>query len=643
MAVFASIELGVVAGYLVLMIAVGVLLARRNRGGEDFFAGGRAIPWWASGISLYMGNFSAWLFTGGAGMIYRTTGYGLVYFLLTGAVAYFIGSQISAARWRRTRVLSPVEFTRRRFGVVTQQVLGLITALVYLAAAGNQLKALSTIVETMLGVPLATAAVAIGVIVIFYTLLGGLWAVVVTDVLQFVVLLAVSLVIVPLVVALVDGGIGTILGTIAFTIPPVGGDPDHDLHFLIAYLLLLVIGVGGGQGPRFYCVPDERDARKAGALAAALFLTTPVLFAIPPLAARALWGGPDVLGQTIAGPNPHEQVFVVLALEVLPPGLAGVFVAAMFAATMSALSTVYNMVASVLSRDVYPVFRKKVSDRELLTVGRVMTLVIGLVTIGLCLWYVAARKDLFKIMIEIMALSGPVMNVPMLMGLFARRAPRAAALATIAGGVATALVTKLALGWPAGPRIYLTHAACLAIFFGAAWLGRTWRRRCGPLAVVGVAIGTAGALLALMLWLTPNFPGGLPLGAAVAALAYPLVMAALLVGFARKFSRPEDHSEVDRFYRNLDTPVNVAAEVTGSAGSVLGVYRLVGGLTLLMALLTLGLMALELAAPPAAGAQPGKYLLLAAILLLLAGFFRLLARRARGTPGTDTHAPEPHV
>ena len=100
---YARTEFYTVVVYLLLMIGIGVYFVRRNRGGLDYFACGRRVPWWVSGISLYMGNFSAWLFTGGAGMIYKTTWYGLIYFLLTGAVAYFLGSQLTAAQWRRSR------------------------------------------------------------------------------------------------------------------------------------------------------------------------------------------------------------------------------------------------------------------------------------------------------------------------------------------------------------------------------------------------------------------------------------------------------------------------------------------------------------------------------------------------------------
>ncbi|HUH12988.1 MAG TPA: hypothetical protein VMK65_07745, partial [Longimicrobiales bacterium] len=183
-AVLGRPELWVVGAYLLLMASVGIYFSRRHKGGEDYFAGGRRIPWWVSGVSLYMANFSAWLFTGGAGMIYRTTWFGLLYFFITLSVGYLLGSQLTAAQWRRSRVVSPVEYTRLRFGVGTQQLLSLVYSIVFIASSGAQLLAIATVVQGVLGVPIPAGIGVIGVVVLLYTLLGGLWAVAVTDVVQ---------------------------------------------------------------------------------------------------------------------------------------------------------------------------------------------------------------------------------------------------------------------------------------------------------------------------------------------------------------------------------------------------------------------------------------------------------------------------
>lgn len=636
---FERTEFYVVVFYLLLMIMIGLYFVRRNKGGLDFFAGGRAVPWWVSGISLYMGNFSAWLFTGGAGMIYKTTWYGLLYFFLTGAVSYLIGSQLTAVQWRRSRVISPVEFTRTRFGVGTQQMLGIITSVVFIAAAGNQLRAISSIVNSVLGIPLATAAVFIGVIVILYTLAGGLWAVMVTDVVQFVVLLSITLLIAPLAVYLVDGGLGGILATMNFSIPPPDGSASHDAHFLVAGLISFSLGVASGQGPRFYCVPDEKSARKVGFFAAALFLTTPILFSLPSLAARALWGGPDLLADHIQGPNPHEQVFTAIAMNVLPPGLVGIFLAAMFAATMSALDTVYNQVASVLSRDMYMHFKPDTTDHELIRVGRVMTLFIGIITIGLCLLYMAGPADLFTVMIQIFYLAAPVTAAPLLMGLLYRKAHRYAGVASMTWGIITGLVTNFLLHWPIGYQIYLTQAVCLGMFPLSSWLGTAWRAR-KPVAVA-TTLGLAAALTAFLLEGTPkdipvimrlstiSIPLGLTAHQVIWTYGTATVLAFLF--FASRFAVKEDTRAVDEFYRRLDTPVDVVREVTGSREAALETFRFIGVLTFIIAALVLVVLVVESVLSTREALETGKYLGLAAILLFMGLLFMLGGSRKKKT------------
>lgn len=624
MNLFARPETWVVTIYLALMIASGIVLARRNRGGADYFAGGRAIPWWASGISLYMGNFSAWMFTGGAGMMYRTSGYGLVYFLIIGAVSYYLGSRLSASRWRRSRVLSPVEFTRRRFSIATQQVLSVLTSFVYLAAAGNQLRAIATVVNSSLEVPLESAAIVVGLVVMAYTLLGGLWAVTVTDIVQLVVLLGVAVLLAPLCLAEVPGGLPEVLGSLTFDVPP-GDDPGHDVHFLVAALISASLGVAANGGPSFYSVPDEASASRAGVLAACLFLTTPILFAIPPLAARAIWGGPESLAAVIEGNDPHERVYVAMAQRVLPVGLVGLFLAAMFAATMSALDSVYNRVAAVFSRDLWMHFRPDTDDRALIRIGRAMTLLCGTVTIALCLVYINWEGDLFKVMTVIFFMALPVTAVPIVFGLIMRDVPRGSAMLCMVAGLATAVMTHT-LGWSVGPHIYLTESICIGSFLVASWLRRSWTTSSGRRMTFGAAAVIAG---------TGFVASGIPSTTTdhdpmVVRLAWSVTIAVLIPWFASRFAREEASDEAQRFIADLDRPIS-RDEVTGSRHAVERLYRLVGVIVGFIAAMVVLLLLRDLARPPEGGVAAGPYVGLSCILVTFSAVFLRSGRRQRGS------------
>ena len=130
----------VIGAYFLFMLGIGLYFMKVNKGAKEYFAGGSMIPWWVSGMTLYMANFSAWTFTGAAGFAYATGWFAICYFG-TWSVSYLVGSQMTASRWRRTRSISPVEYTYTRFNFTTQQFLSMVIALNFTLSAGVQLAA----------------------------------------------------------------------------------------------------------------------------------------------------------------------------------------------------------------------------------------------------------------------------------------------------------------------------------------------------------------------------------------------------------------------------------------------------------------------------------------------------------------------
>ena len=178
------------------------------------------------------------------------------------------------------------------------------------------------------------------------------------------------------------GGAGNLLAAL----PPLTFDHTYNgvhytEHWLVSIFIIMCLGTAAGAAQRFYSVKDERDAKRVGMLAGGLFLTVPFVFGVPPLVARVIW--PDLsqidFFKPYIGKNPQDLVFIALCLKLLPNGLIGVFLAAMLAATMSTLSSVYNMVSSILSRDIYQGWiRPETTDVQLLKVGRIFSVVLGL-------------------------------------------------------------------------------------------------------------------------------------------------------------------------------------------------------------------------------------------------------------------------
>lgn len=420
----------VIAGYFVLLTCIGLYFWRRMRHMRDLFAGGRNVPWWLTGISFYLTGFSAFTFVAYSEMAYR---YGLVAITLawSAAAAMLVGTLFLATRWQRARIVSPVEFLEARFNPLLRQVLAWSGIPLKVIDDGLKIYATGVFVSAGMGYDLGVSILGSGVVMLLYTFMGGIWAVMVTDYVQFIVLTLGVVILFPLVFSRLDGIGSLFAGTPADFASPAGG-PITALYILAFYLLVTVSYNGNwAYAQRFYCVRDERQARKAGMLATALMLAGPPLFILPAVAARTLM--PDLM----TPPNSPQYAYAALAVEFLPAGLMGLMIAAMFSATMSTLSADYNVMASVLTEDVYRrLINPSASQRKLVLVGRIATVLVGVLTIGIGMALVTtARRGLFEVMVTVFGLFVGPMLLPTLAGLMSRRLTWRGATAGIVAGL----------------------------------------------------------------------------------------------------------------------------------------------------------------------------------------------------------------
>jgi SSS family solute:Na+ symporter len=574
----------VIGAYFLFMLGIGLYFMKINKGAKEYFAGGSMIPWWVSGMTLYMANFSAWTFTGAAGFAYATGWFAICYFG-TWSLSYYIGSQMTAARWRRTRSISPVEYTHTRFNFTTQQFLSLVISLNFTLSAGVQLAATCKLLAPVMGLDIVTVTVVTGIVILVYTFMGGLWAVSITDVVQGVILLSITFIVMPLALELVGGP-----GQLIRSLPPLRFDHMYNgvhytEHWLVSIFIIMCLGTAAGAAQRFYSVKDERDAKRVGKLAGGLFLTVPVVFGVPPLVASVIW--PDLsqvdFFKPYIGSNPQDLVFIALCLKLLPNGLIGVFIAAMLAATMSTLSSVYNMVSSILTRDIYQGWiRPESDDHHLLVVGRLFSLGLGLFVVFLAVVFITSAFGIFNLMQAFFTLLNIPVVVPTAFGLIFRRVPKWSAVGAIAWGLLVGVITRFALGWDIGPQVYIAFLSSFSIFVGSFALGKLYGRSRIWLALLAVAV--AGLFLAV--FFVPLAADAETWQKAVAGAGAALLGGSLF-GFAALFAHetPEQHQLVEEFFKKLDTPVDVVKEVFGAGRKQISTFPIVGGTTIVMGLL----------------------------------------------------------
>src|SRR6266496_2431403 len=457
------VDYSVIGIYGLLMVVVGLFVMRFNRGAAEYFRGGSRIPWLVAGLSCFMSGFSAWTFTGAAGVAY-SHGIAAVGLYIGNAASFLLGYFVFAARWRRSRVTTVMEYLSDRFNPVTHQTFSWVMIFFQLFTSASTLYGLSLFISTACGFPVTWTIIGAGALIIFYCVVGGLWAVVVTDFLQASILMPFCLVLVITSLAKVGGITGLVHG-----LPPEMKTLHLSGEFGWIYLLSWTIMVSFGyntsaMAQRYFSVDDERSARKVALLCCGLFFGGAFLWFLPPMAMRVLY--PDLRAVWPALANPSEGAYAIASLTLLPHGLIGVMLAAMFSATMANLSAQFNLKSAILSKDVYQrLIRTSAGDRELLLVGWITTLLVGGTTTIMAVVMAASGKSVFQIMLTFNTLMSLAYGPPALLGLVVRRTPAWSGMASFLTGLFLGILGAFVFHWSLIQQVAIIIPASFAVFF----------------------------------------------------------------------------------------------------------------------------------------------------------------------------------
>jgi solute:Na+ symporter, SSS family len=427
----------IIITYFVIMVAIGLYFYRRMRVMKDFFSGSNNITWWLSGVSFYMSCFSAFGFVVYSALAYE---YGWLPITLfwTYIPAALLGGLVFGIKWRRARLDSPVEYLETRFGATLRQFSAWQGLPVKIIDDALKIVAIGIFLSSTLGLPLKQSMIWSAVVILLYTFMGGLWAVTTTDFIQFIVMLAAIVLLFPLSLHEVGGVREFIQNSPKGFFRLTGG--DYNLFYIGCMIFMYSLSMSSVHWQliqRYTCVPTERDVRKVSYMVVALCLITPIIMYVPAMAAR----------QFLPADTLPKEVYPLLCLQLLPTGLLGLTIAAMLAATMSMLSSDYNVVANVMTNDVYRrFFRPDATQRELLTAGRIATLITGLLALGVALLMVeAGGEDLFKNMVQLFSVFTAPIAFPMILGILTKKITNKGSLYGYLAGIITGLILFFAL------------------------------------------------------------------------------------------------------------------------------------------------------------------------------------------------------
>ncbi len=423
-------DLTVLIAFFTTMIAVGFAYSRQMKSLDLYFAGGKQLSWWLGGISFMMAYVSALSIVVYAGLGYQ---FGLVALSIywTTVPATLLTTWVLARRWRRTGVLTPMEFLEKRFSPFLRQLFLWSGIPLRLIDEGLKIVAIGIFVSAGMRISPVLAMTAVGLITLLYTVAGGLWAVVITVLVQFVLVSAAIILMLPLA--------WRFMGSWQHFLSAVPQDflkpahPPYTWSYVGAFIVLSTLSLAGNWSliQRFYSARTDQEARGVGWFASLLFLVLPPVWILTGMFARAFIAPRGFDPQTI---------YARLSVELLPPGMLGLLIAALFSATMSVISSGYNVIAAVLTVDVHQrLIHPGATQRELVIVGRVLTAIVALFPLAIALSVTYFHWTIFDTMVAAFGFFLPPTVLPVLAGLVSRRLSAGGALAGFIAGIGAGL------------------------------------------------------------------------------------------------------------------------------------------------------------------------------------------------------------
>lgn len=460
---FTSLDLIVLAAYFAGTMAVGFVCMRRSRSVEGFTAAGRSLPGWLTGLSILGTYVSSISFLALPGKAFASNWNPFV-FSLSLPLATWIGVKWFVPFYRAQGSVSAFEHLEARFGAWARGYAAVFYLLTQLARMGTVMYLMALPMAVLLGWDIHAIILVTGVAVVIYSMVGGIVAVIWTDAIQTVVLILGALVCAVLTIGLLPGGWGEFVEVARahdkFSLGSFGAELGAPTFWVVlAYGVMVNLqnfGVDQNYVQRYVAAKSDREARKSVWLGGLLYLPLSAVFFFIGTALFAYYTAhPAELPAAYREVAKSDYVFPWFIVTVLPSGVNGLLVAAIFAAAMSTVSTSLNSSATILLNDFHRRYGGGGADEaRALRFLRLITLGWGALGVGvaLAMTRVASALDAWWLLAGIF--SGGTLGL-FLLGRLARRAGNREALGAVALGVLVIVWLTISprwLAWPAALR-----------------------------------------------------------------------------------------------------------------------------------------------------------------------------------------------
>ncbi len=439
---FSTLDYAALALYLAGLVGIGFYFSKREGTTDDFFLAGRRIPWWAAGLSIYGTQLSSISFVAIPAKVYSTD---WVYLLVQLSIVLIAIPVVLVYLpfFRQTNLTTAYQYLEQRFNLPVRLFASASFILFQIGRMSIVLFLPAIALSTVTGMDVYVSIGLMGVLATLYTVLGGIEAVIWTDVVQVFVLLGGAILSLAVILTNVDGGLGGLIAQ---------GVAEQKFHVfdwtwdytttavwvvLIGNLFNNLVPYTSDQAvvQRYLTTKDERAAARGIWLNAAMVIpSTLILFTL----GTGLWAFYKARPELLSPALPTDSIFPLFLSQQLPAGLAGLVIAGVFAASMSTLDSSLNSVATAVTTDFYGRIRPAATDAQKLRLARGLTAVLGAVAtaaaIALASLEIGSLWDAFQGM---MGLFGAGLAGLFALGIFTTRAHGAGALT---GALASAAV-----------------------------------------------------------------------------------------------------------------------------------------------------------------------------------------------------------
>jgi solute:Na+ symporter, SSS family len=431
-----SLDLIVIALYFAVVAFIGFWFARRQTSTEAYFVARRSIPSWAMGLSVFATIISSITFIAYPGAAFDGNWNQLVPGFMAVGVLLIAGTTL-VSFFRHAVNMSAYEYFEKRFGYSARAYSALAFAAGHFSKMGFVLFTITAAVCGMTGWDKYHVILGAGIITILYTLIGGLEAVIWTEVLQSIVKIIGVVVVLGVLISIMPGGISAAFHVASDHQKMSLGSFDFNLAADSNFWVMLLYGAfwylqkyAADQTlvQRYLVAKSDRAALKGVALGAILCVPAWIAFM---LVGTLIWAYYQLSGESlpahligINGKVISDEVFPYFLTTKIPAGLGGIFIAALFSAAMSSMSSDLNCLSAVVVEDYYRKFRPESTDRQQLLVGKIVVGVCGMIAIGTGVFIAEKGQSALGLYYAATAIVSAGLAGMFLLAFFSRRANR---------------------------------------------------------------------------------------------------------------------------------------------------------------------------------------------------------------------------